>query len=117
MNFTADENVDHQIVGYLRKNGHEVLSIAEINPSISDDIVLSKASERNSLLITSDKDFGELIFRQKHLTTGVVLIRLAGLSSSKKAELILSAVKDHNDEMKNLFTVISPGHVRIRSMI
>ena len=86
-------------------------------PRISDEIILSKANETNSLLITADKDFGEMVFRQKHLTTGVILIRLAGISPSKKGELILSAINQHSSEIKNSFTVIRPGHVRIRSMV
>ncbi len=117
MNFIADENVDQQIVDYLRKNGYDVLYVEEMAPGVSDEIVLSKANETNSLLITADKDFGEMVFRQKHLTAGVILIRLAGIPPSKKAELILSAINQHSSEIKNSFTVIRPGHVRIRSVI
>jgi len=49
----ADENVDQTIVDQLRVDGHEVLSVAEIEPSIPDDAVLSLASDRQCLLITS----------------------------------------------------------------
>lgn len=65
MNLMTDECIDQQIVDHLRGEGHEVLYVAEINPSISDEIILERANEKNALLLTADKDFGELVFRQK----------------------------------------------------
>jgi predicted nuclease of predicted toxin-antitoxin system len=65
MNILADESVDRQIVERLRQDGHEVLYIAEMEPSIEDDLVLERANERSALLVTADKDFGELVFRDK----------------------------------------------------
>jgi len=67
MNLIADEGVDRQIVELLRMNGHEVLSIAELKPGISDDEVLLFANSNKSVLITSDRDFGELVYRMKRV--------------------------------------------------
>lgn len=75
MNFLADESVDGPIVTRLRQDGHQVEYVAEMQPGISDDRVLVLANQEGSLLITADKDFGELIFRQRRLMPGVVLIR------------------------------------------
>lgn len=69
MNFLADENVDQQIVDQLRKNGHDVLYVIEMEPGISDDEVLARANRRGALLLTADKDFGELIFRQQRISS------------------------------------------------
>jgi predicted nuclease of predicted toxin-antitoxin system len=88
MIFLADENVDQPIVDQLRADGHEVFSVTELEPSIPDDAVLSLASEHQCLLITADKDFGELVYRQQRVNSGVVLLRLEGLSSSTKAIVI-----------------------------
>ena len=68
MNLPADESVDRQIVDLLRTDGHAVRYIAEIEPGISDDIVLDMAYQETDLLLTADKDFGELVFRQGRLT-------------------------------------------------
>ena len=114
LSLIADENVDRQIVALLRKEGHEVLYVAELDPGINDDDVLRQANERHALLLTADKDFGELVYRQRRLTEGVVLFRLAGLPPEKKAALIASAIRTHVDELSHAFTVISPGMVRIR---
>ena len=79
MRLVADEGVDRQIVERLRQDGHTVQYIAEMDPGISDDRVLTIANQENAPLLTTDKDFGELIYRQKRITSGVILIRLAGL--------------------------------------
>jgi predicted nuclease of predicted toxin-antitoxin system len=64
VNFLADENIDQPIVERLRQENHQVWYIAEIAPNISDDIVLKLALDEKAILLTSDKDFGELVFRQ-----------------------------------------------------
>ncbi|PYS92664.1 MAG: hypothetical protein DMF64_08285 [Acidobacteria bacterium] len=114
MNLLADENVDRQIVERLRLDGHEVLYIAEMERGISDETVLERANERAALLLTADKDFGELIFRARRLSTGgVVLLRLAGLSAEAKAEIVADAFRDHVTEFLHCFSVISPSRVRV----
>jgi len=114
MNFLVDEGVDRQIVDKLRQDGHSVLYIAEMAPGIEDDEVLEMANEQGALLLTSDKDFGELVYRQGRLTSGVILIRLAGLSPIRKAEIVGSAIGQHSEELLSAFAVVTPATVRIR---
>ncbi len=114
MNFLADENVDQQIVDKLRKDGHNVVYVVEMEPGISDDLVLARANEENSLLLTADKDFGELVFRQQRISSGVILIRLEGMSQISKAAVIKSAIQKHSTEFINAFAVITAGSIRIR---
>lgn len=114
MNFLADEGVDKQIVEQLRRDNHDVLYVAEMEPGITDEIVLKRANQHHALLITEDKDFGELVFRQQLIHTGVVLLRLMGLNSVTKAQLTSTVFTEHGEEMHNAFTVISPGALRIR---
>jgi predicted nuclease of predicted toxin-antitoxin system len=118
MNLVADESVDHQIVERLRQDGHEVLYVAEVEPSIADDVVLERANESSALLVTADKDFGELVFRDKLLTMGgVIPLRLTGIVVARKAEIVSAAFTEHAAEFSNHFSVISPGRIRIRSTI
>ena len=114
MKFLADENVDKPIVEKLRKNGHVVHYVTEMEPSISDDEVIKLANQESALLLTEDKDFGELIYRQGRIFSGVVLIRLSGLSLRHKVEVVAMAVQEHADELVRNFTVIAPSGVRIR---
>jgi predicted nuclease of predicted toxin-antitoxin system len=110
----ADEGVERQIVYGLRNDGHSVWYVAEKMPSVSDGFVLSVAHEQNALLMTADTDFGELIYRLGKTTSGVVLLRLAGLSTVDKVSRAVWAIKTHGDEMKRAFTVISSHLIRIR---
>jgi hypothetical protein len=64
--------------------------------------------------VTVDKDFGELVFRLRRAASGVLLVRLPGLSSDEKAALVASAVRDHGTQMPGAFSVVSPGLLRIR---
>lgn len=114
MNLLADESVDQQVVERLRLEGHDVLYIAEMEPGITDDAVLGKAKEKDALLVTADKDFGELVFRQRLVNSGVVLLRLAGLSPETRAALLAEVLRDREAELLRAFSVISPGMVRIR---
>lgn len=71
MNFVADENVDQPIVTKLRVVGHTVLAVVEMFPSISDEAVLDIANEQGMVLLTGDKDFGELVYRDRRYVFGV----------------------------------------------
>jgi len=114
VNFLADESVDRPIVERLRQDGHTVGYVSDLDPGISNGEVFDIANRTNSILLTADKDFGELVFRQNLVTNGVFMIRLAGVSAIRKAEVIASAIKDHSSESLGAFTVITPGAVRIR---
>lgn len=114
MNLLADEGIDRQIVDRLRKDGHDVSYIAEMEPGISDISVLNIANQNKALLLVEDKDFSELVFRQRRFIKGVVLIRLAGLSARSKVDIIASAINSYGKEMEEAFTVITPGAMRIR---
>jgi predicted nuclease of predicted toxin-antitoxin system len=71
MQFVADESVDAQIVAKLLQDGFDVFYIAEASPSISDTRVLAAANRRKSVLITADKDFGDLVYRQQKSHKGI----------------------------------------------
>jgi len=110
----ADESVDGQIVAGLRAAGHEVLFIAELDPGIHDEEVLSQGRQRSAWLLTADKDFGELVFRQRLLHSGVLLIRLLGLDPAEKTEVVVSAFDHHGEEFREAFSVLTRHVLRIR---
>jgi predicted nuclease of predicted toxin-antitoxin system len=114
MNIVADESVDRAIVERLRSDGHDVQYIAELHPGIADNFVLDQANERKALLLTADKDFGDLVYHQRRIHTGVVLLRLAGLSKERKAAIVSEVLRQRETELAGGFSVVSPGAVRIR---
>ena len=117
MTFVADESVDQQIVAHLRWRGHTVGYIVETGAGTSDKDVLELAKQKKAILLTADKDFGEMVFRQRQVTEGVIFIRLAGQSQKKKAEIVFSAVNRHGEKLFRAFNVITPGGIRIRKPI
>ena len=64
----ADESCDAALVRVLRGAGHDVVSIAETSPGAVDRVVLALALTGERVLLTRDKDFGELVFF--HLLNG-----------------------------------------------
>jgi predicted nuclease of predicted toxin-antitoxin system len=112
--FVADESIDRQIVEVIRRNGNKVFSVAESSPGIPDTEVLNRANEDRAILLTADKDFGDLVFRQHWVHPGVVLVRLAGYAPNVKAEIVAAAIKAHGHELAYGFSVITGRAVRIR---
>jgi len=116
MNFVADEGVDCCIVDRLRQGGHRVWYVAEMEPGVHDNAVLDMANREAALLLTADKDFGEMIFRQHRFCGGIILLRLAGLSAARKAEIVVAAVNQSQSELAGGFTVVAPGICRTRRL-
>ncbi len=116
MKLYADEGIDRQIVEGLRRAGFDVAYAAESDPSLADDSILAKATAEGRLFLTSDKDFGELVYRLEKANEGVVLVRLAGLSADVKARLVVEAISSHSRELPGAFSVLSPGLLRIRTL-
>lgn len=114
MIFLADANIPRQVIERLRTDGHTVFVIAEMAPGINDETVLAIANRENALLITADKDFGELIFHESRTAIGVILLRLGSLSTSQRAVIVAAAIEQHSEALRGSFTVITPGQIRIR---
>lgn len=114
MRIIVDESVDGRIIDRLRIAGHDILSIADSAPGTPDELVLTNADTEGVLLLTADKDFGELVYRRRMAHCGVVLLRQAGLSIEVRADVVLSVLASHASELAAAFTVIAPESVRIR---
>lgn len=100
----------------MRELGFEIDFIAEFSPSISDTEVLKIANEKEAILITMDKDFGELIYRNKHSSFGVILLRTNHLENDLKLNIINELISKYIGELPNKFTVVQENNVRIRTI-
>ncbi len=114
MRFVADECVDGAIVARLRADEHEVAYVAEFGPGSGDEGVLETANDTGALLLTADKDFGDLVFRLGRVAGGVILVRLAGLPEREKADVVAALVARHGEKLRGVFTVVTPGGTSIR---
>jgi len=72
----VDESTGMAVVNYLRSLGYDVLAVAETISQAADSDVLARASSEGRILVTNDKDFGELAFRVGQVHQGVLLLRL-----------------------------------------
>ena len=102
------------MVDRLRADGHSVVFVAEMWPGIGDTEVLAASRRAEALLITADKDFGELVFRQGLRHSGVLLIRLDGLGFSEKAEIVSAAFRLHGADLEGRFSVLTRNSLRTR---
>ncbi|MBA4160005.1 MAG: DUF5615 family PIN-like protein [Gemmatimonadetes bacterium] len=116
MTFVLDESVGREIAERLRADGHRVIHISETKPGISDETVLETAVHHKAVLITLDKDFGELVFRSGRPHPGVVLVRLPGAAPAHRAAVVASLIFERGEELPGSFTVVSPLKIRIRRM-
>lgn len=112
----VDECVDSRVVTSLHSDGHDVVDIAVAAPSIADTAVARLARDENRLLLTEDKDFGELVVRLAMPVPGLVLIRIAPELRSKKTGRLRAAIQIYGDNLFGRFTVIEPGRLRSRSL-
>ncbi|TVR13367.1 MAG: hypothetical protein EA401_06890 [Planctomycetota bacterium] len=112
----ADENIDSRLVQALRADGHHVTWIAEQHAGIRDEAVLDLAAELKTILITDDTDFGELIYRQRLTSYGVLLLRLGSMPWQQKHQLLTTALTAHRDNFFHAFTVLSDQRLRIRPL-
>lgn len=93
MRFLTDESVERKVGERLRQEGFDVVFVADIVAGLPDETVLAIARQRDAVLITADKDFGDLIFRRQLPNKGVLPLRLGGMSSDRKAEIVCKTVK------------------------
>jgi len=112
--FLADENVETEIVQRLIARGYPVTHVSELSPGSSDAKILEAASRAGQVLVTNDKDFGELVFRRHHRSMGVILVRLPGRSPGIKARLVAQAVERYGERLQGAFAVIGPRTLRLR---
>lgn len=117
MKFVVDECVFGPIAARLRTDGHEIILAKETISGAADPNVLALAVRENAILLTQDRDFGELIYRQKLEHFGIILLRLASVPSGQRVNSVSQAIFDHGIEMANAFTVMTPGGIRIRKSI
>jgi predicted nuclease of predicted toxin-antitoxin system len=114
MRVLADENVPRDIVAWLRTTGHDVLFAAEADAGASDMSWALRAEWEQRVILTSDKDFGELVFRDGHATHGIVLLRLDELAVPgvlARLQAVWSVVEANPS---GRFIVITETKVRVR---
>jgi len=113
MNFLADESCAGPVVRTLREAGHDVVAIAEIARGATDEQVLERALNEKRVLITEDRDFGELVYARGRSSAGVILVRFDSRARQAKPATVVEAVAKLGSRLHDAFTVVEAGRVRI----
>ena len=119
--YLADENLDRRLIEALRHHSRqqevppwEVHSVFEGYRSIADDQVIAVANGLDAVILTEDKDFGELTYRLGLANRGIVLIRLSGTPIDQKIDLVIRVLEQLADRLYGSFTVVQADRVRTR---
>lgn len=111
--FLADENVTQEVVDAARQAGYDLKWIKELRPGVDDDTVLQISLSEKRVLLTFDKDFGEMAFRQgKSASCGIILFR-PRLRLSDYVVRLAIAVLSQPVSWEGNFTVAREGRLRV----
>ena len=100
----------------MQQQGHEVVWIRIDAPGSSDQQVLARAQVEQRIILTFDKDFGELAFRFGLLaTSGIILFRLPLLKPTSLIRIVISVLVTRSD-WSGLFTVVESDRIRIKPL-
>jgi predicted nuclease of predicted toxin-antitoxin system len=106
--------VGKAVEDWLRDAGYDVVAIRDLNPRMSDTDILALAVSEQRLVVTMDKDFGELVYRSGQPHAGVLLLRLDDARSDEKVSVIAEIFTKYGDQLEGRFSVYHEGRLRIR---
>lgn len=112
----ADESVNKNLVNALRKAGHSVLSIAEETAGISDEKIAMLSLSPPGIIISEDKDFGELVYHHNVSVIGVILLRYSPSEFETIKHRLLAFISEHKPNLYGKFVVITLSKIRIRTL-
>ncbi len=117
MRFLVDESTGQAVTAYLRRAGHDVMAVAESLPQADDITVLQLAARESRILITNDKDFGDLVYRSGLSHHGIILLRLNDESPSHRVAMLQTVIEHHAAQLPDTFVIVTERHIRFRSAL
>lgn len=113
LKFLVDVGVGKKVEEWLKENRYDVKTVRSIDPRAKDAEILKMATAESRMVITMDKDFGELVFKSGKLHAGVLILRIEDAKGNEKVELIKKILQEYEDKIKNRFCVFQDGRLRI----
>jgi len=117
MRFLVDECSGPAVTRTLRQQGHDVFCVFEQARGADDDEVIRRAVAENRILITNDKDFGEKVYRDGALHTGIVLLRLRAPEAAAKTAALTRLLRHYSDRLEGSFVIVADRRVRFARLI
>ena len=116
MRFLLDECCDASLAAALREDDHDIFYVAERMPSAVDEDVLQRAFFEERVLITEDKDFGELVYRLRLPARGVILLRFEIGEENLKLYRVRQMIRTDGERFDGAFVVIEANKTRFRPL-
>jgi predicted nuclease of predicted toxin-antitoxin system len=117
MRFLADESCDFAVVRRLRQEGFDVVAVAEIRPRAEDSDVVDLAIRERRILLTEDKDFGQLLYAHGKAAPGVVFLRYPAPARKRIPEDAVRLVRQQGEKLAGSFVTMQPGRTRISRIL
>jgi predicted nuclease of predicted toxin-antitoxin system len=116
MRFLLDEGLPFRLVVHLQGLGHDVTTVGHDYPhALTDQAILAIATTEQRIVLTNDKDFGDLVFCDRLPHTGVILFRLGYVPIDVRIAYLERVVTDYADQLDQ-FIVITHWDIRVRSL-
>ena len=116
MKLFADENMDAKIIDWLRSIGIDVLSAGEVMASSQDEDVLERANAEGRVVLTKDLDFGEMLFHDNMISTGIILLRLRSAPAYFRLEIMQMYWPEIAARVSGNFVVVMQDRLRVRAL-
>jgi len=114
LRFLVDVGAGSRVEKWLRENQYNARSVRDIDSKMTDNRILALAVSENRIVITMDKDFGELIYNSGLAHSGVLLLRLEGAGTEGKIRVVEEILTQHGDKLPGKFCVFQRGRLRVR---
>lgn len=112
--FIVDECTGMAVVHFLRAQGFDVIGVSEQMPQAIDSDILALALAEQRVVVTNDKDFGDMVFRDARRHAGILLLRLADDRAETKIRVVAAVLAQHGDKLVNHFVVATEQNIRLR---
>ena len=114
--FLTDVGVGRKVEDYMRSKGYNVKSILDVDIRMKDKNIIEIGRNEDRVIITMDKDFGELAFKSRLAHSGILLLRLEDAEADEKVEAVKEILEGYSNVLKNNFSVFQGGKLRTRSV-
>jgi len=115
LKFLVDVGVSKKVEKWLAENGYDVKAVRDLNPKAKDSEILHLAVAESRMVITMDKDFGELVYNSGMKHSGVLILRLEDANGAQKIEIVKKILSEYAGKIPNKFCVFQNERLRIKN--
>ena len=113
-----NENIPDASFLWLLEQGYDVKAISNEMPGAKDEVVLAFAQKERRIIVTFDRDYGELIYhRNLPVPAGLIYLRLIPATPNETGYIVHELLIRQDLHCENIFTVVGRDHIRQRPLI